>query len=69
MARRYLNVFKNHVVVMIMLVVLICVSELSTGTIATIAKVATGLLMIYVAINYAMWLLKAPIAKANEELQ
>ena len=67
MARRYFNVLKNHVVVLITLIILIAVSELADGTIATMAKIATGIVMIYVVFTYAIWLLKAPTAKMNEE--
>ncbi len=63
MARRYFNVLKNHVMILITLVVLICISELTAGTVSSIAKIATGIVMIYVVFNYALWLLKTPTAK------
>ncbi len=62
MAKKFLNVG-----VLIALVILIGLSELTEGATATIAKILTGLVMIYVAINYALWLLKAPVAKPTEE--
>jgi hypothetical protein len=67
MAKRYFNVFRSHLLVLITLVVLICVGEMTEGAVATVAKIATGVVMIYIAINYAVWLLKAPVAKVNEE--
>lgn len=67
MAKRYFNVFRNHVAILVALVILICISELAQGAIATAAKIATGIVMIYAALNYAIWLLKSPTAKMNEE--
>ncbi|HEX6913708.1 MAG TPA: hypothetical protein VF145_00620 [Chitinophagaceae bacterium] len=67
MAKRYFNIFRNHLAVIVALIVLICTGELAEGTTATLAKIATGVLMIYVAISYALWLLRAPVNKVNEE--
>ena len=68
MARRYYNVFKNHVLVFIILIAMICLSEFTNGTVSTVAKIAAGVLMIYSAISYAIWLLRTPVAKTNEEV-
>ena len=67
MAKRYFNVFRNHVAMLVTLIVLICISEMATGTAATVATIATGVLMIYLVISYALWLLRTPTAKMNEE--
>lgn len=67
MAKRYFNVFRNHVLVLLTLVGLIILSEVTSGMTATIANICAGLVMIYIAINYALWLLKAPTMRANEE--
>lgn len=67
MAKRYFNIFKSHIAVLILLLALICTAELTTGTVTMIARIATGVVMIYVAIKYAIWLLKAPTARIPEE--
>lgn len=66
MARRYFNVFKSHVMVLIILITLVCVSEFTVGTISTVAKIAAGVLMIYSVISYSLWLLRTP-GRVNED--
>jgi predicted CDP-diglyceride synthetase/phosphatidate cytidylyltransferase len=66
MARRYFNVFKQHLLVLIILVTFVCLSEFTNGTVSTIAKIGAGLLMIYSVISYAMWLLRTP-GRVNDE--
>jgi hypothetical protein len=68
MARRYYNVFKNHVFVLIVLIAMIGLSEFTTGTISAAAKIAAGILMIYSVVSYSLWLLRTPPAKTNEEM-
>jgi predicted CDP-diglyceride synthetase/phosphatidate cytidylyltransferase len=68
MARRYFNVFKNHVMILIMLIVMVCLSELTSGTVSTIAKIAAGILMIYSVISYSLWLLKKPASVDKDQL-
>jgi hypothetical protein len=68
MARRYFNVFRSHVVAMIVLIILICISEIAYGTtLATAAQISAGILMIYSAIRYTIWLFKKPTV-VNEEM-
>jgi predicted CDP-diglyceride synthetase/phosphatidate cytidylyltransferase len=68
MARRYFNVFKNHVYILLMIVVLICTAEFTEGAVSTISKVLTGMLMIYSAISYTIWLIKSPTHVKEENL-
>jgi hypothetical protein len=67
MEKNYVNVSKSHVLLIVTLIALICVSELADGAVSTVARIATGVVMIYVAISYALWLLKSPTAKIPEE--
>jgi len=69
MARRYFNVFKSHVVALIVLIVLVCIAEIAYGTtVATVAQISAGILMIYAAIRYTVWLIKKPTVSMNEEM-
>jgi hypothetical protein len=67
MAKNYVNVSKSHVLLVVTLIALICIGELSDGAVSMVARIATGVVMIYVAISYALWLLKSPTAKIPEE--
>ena len=67
MAKRYFNVFRHQVVLLVLMIVLIAVSELTEGTISTVTKITAGAMMIYTAIMYVVWLIKAPTAKMKEE--
>jgi predicted CDP-diglyceride synthetase/phosphatidate cytidylyltransferase len=67
MAKRYFNVLKSHVAVLVLIIALICTSEFTSGAVSTVAKIVTGILLIWVAISYAIWLIKAPTAKIKEE--
>jgi hypothetical protein len=69
MAKRYFNVFKSHVFALIVLVILVCISEIAYGTtLATVAQISAGVLMIYAAIRYTIWLFKKPTVSINEEM-
>jgi hypothetical protein len=67
MAKRYFNIFKSHIAILILIVTLIFVSEFTTGTVSLVAKLITGALLIYAAISYTIWLIKAPTAQIPEE--
>jgi len=67
MAKRYFNVFKSHVSMLVLIIALIFTSEFTSGAVSMIAKTATGVLLIWAAISYAIWLVKAPTAKMKEE--
>jgi hypothetical protein len=67
MAKRYFNVFKSHIALLVLIIALICVSQFTSGTVSTVAAIATGALMIYSAISYAIWLFKTPTANIKEE--
>jgi hypothetical protein len=67
MAKRYFNIFKSHIAILILIVALVCTSEITTGTVSAAAKIAAGALLIWAAISYAIWLFKAPTAQVKEE--
>lgn len=67
MAKRYFNIFKSHIVVLVTIIVLIMASEFTSGRVAAAAKIATGAVLIWAAISYAIWLIKAPTARVKEE--
>lgn len=67
MAKRYFNIFKSHIVILVLIIALICTAEFTTGTVSAVAKMATGALLIWAAISYAIWLFRAPTANITEE--
>ncbi len=67
MAKRYFTILKSHVAMLILIIALIGISEFTSGAVSTVAKIATGVLLIWSAISYAIWLVKTPTAKVKEE--
>ena len=66
--RRYLSVFKNHVIIMVVFLALIIVSSVTTGKLSTITTVLTGVLMIYAAIVFTFWIIKTPSKKGKDDV-
>jgi beta-lactamase regulating signal transducer with metallopeptidase domain len=67
MLRRYLSVFKKHLIWLIVIVALIIVSSLTRGRIANITAIATGIVMIYAGISFVIWIVKTPAKKDKDE--
>lgn len=67
MAKRYFNVFRNHLMILVLLVATILVSEVTSGVVSVVATVTAGIIMIYAAIYFAVWLLKRPTTSVKEE--
>ena len=66
--RRYLSVFKNHVIIMVVFLALIIFSSLTSGKLSSVTTVLTGVLMIYAAIVFTLWIIKTPSKKSNDEV-
>jgi hypothetical protein len=65
--RRYLNIYKRHTVLFAILLVLIIISSIASGSVATFSSIAAGLLMIILGVGAALWILKTPTKKPKEE--
>jgi len=66
MFKKYLSVFRNHVIIMVIFLVLIVISSRTTGKLSVVTSVLTGILMIYAAIVFTIWIIKTP-AKRNKD--
>jgi len=67
MAKRYFNIFKRHMLVMMLIIVFIMASAFTNGTASTATAIGAGILLIGSAIRYAIWLLKTPGVEIREE--
>lgn len=67
MIRRYLSVFRNHVFLILILLALIIVSTVTQGKISTYTATFTGIVMIYAAIVFTVWIIRTPSKKNNDE--
>ena len=66
--KRYLSVFKNHVIIMVVFLALIIVSSVTNGKLSSVTTVLTGVLMIYAAIVFTFWIIKTPARKSKDEV-
>jgi len=68
MVRKYLSVFKSHVIILSLLVILVIISSVTRGTTATTTSVLAGIVMIYAGITFFIWIIKTPAKKSKEEV-
>jgi positive regulator of sigma E activity len=67
MARRYFLIFKRHIYLLSLLVILVIVSTIATGFISMITSVMAGVVMIIMGLAVAIWIVRSPAKRTNEE--
>jgi ABC-type multidrug transport system permease subunit len=67
MARRYFSVFKKHVYLLALLIVLVIVSSIASGLLSIVTSVMAGLVMIILGLAVTIWILKTPAKRTSEE--
>lgn len=67
MAKRYFSVFKKHIFLLVILIILIVVSSVTPGLVSTITSIAAGLVMIILGLALTMWIIKTPAKRTNDE--
>lgn len=65
---RYLKVYRKQIILLILIVVLVYISSVVKGNIAKTTSVAAGILMIYAAITFVLWIIKTPVKKDNDQI-
>ena len=63
---RYLKVYRKQLLMFIIITGLIYISSVVKGKISKTTAVAAGILMIFVAITFVLWIIKTPIKKDND---
>lgn len=53
---------------MVVFLALIIFSSLTSGKLSSVTTVLTGVLMIYAAIVFTLWIIKTPSKKSNDEV-
>ena len=66
--KRYLFVFKNHVILMVIFLAGIIVSSETNGKLSSVTTVLTGILMIYAAIVFTFWIINTPSKKSKDDV-
>lgn len=67
MLKRYLWVFKNHIFLLIVIITLVIISTKSTGKTAIIINTIAGVVMIYAAFRFILWIIRTPSKKDKDE--
>ncbi len=66
---RYLRVYKKQLLVLIIIIVLAYISSVSKNkSLAKTTAVATGVIMIYAAISFVIWIIKTPTKNDNNQI-
>jgi hypothetical protein len=69
MFKRYFWVFKNHLFLLILIIVLVIIATRSTGKTAVVMSTIAGIVMIYAAFRFILWIIKTPAKKDKDEGQ
>ena len=65
---KYISVYKKHIFLVILMIVLIVLSSLSTGKSAVTLSVLAGIVMIIEGIYFFIWIIKTPAKKSRDEV-
>ncbi len=66
---RYLKVYKRQLLVLVIIVALAYISSVSKNkSLAKTTAVAAGVVMIYAAISFVVWIIKTPTKKDNNHI-
>lgn len=66
---RYLKVYRKQLLVLIIIVVLVYISSVSKNKMAgKVTAVAAGIVMIYAAISFVIWIIKTPTKNDNNQI-
>ena len=66
MLRRYLFLFRSHLIILGILVALVIISSVTRGTTASTTSIIAGVLMIYAAITFIAWIIRTPSSKNKD---
>ena len=65
---RYLKVYKKQLLLLVIIIALVYISSVVKGKISKTTSVAAGILMIFAAIMFVLWIIKTPIKKDNDQI-
>ncbi len=66
MLKRYLPIFKNHLFLLAVIIALVIISSRTKGKTAVVTSTIAGIVMIYAAITFIVWLIKTPAKKDKD---
>ena len=65
---RYLKVYKKQLLLLVIIIILVYISSVVKGKISKTTSVAAGILMIFAAIMFVLWIIKTPVKKDNDQI-
>ncbi len=65
---RYFKVYRKQIILLVIIFALVYISSVVKGNIAKTTSVIAGILMIYAAITFVLWIIKTPVKKDNDQI-
>jgi hypothetical protein len=66
MLKRYLWIFKNHLFLLLVIIALVIVATKTTGRTAIVTSTIAGIVMIYAAFRFILWIIRTPARKDKD---
>jgi amino acid permease len=66
MVKRYWSVYKINILLIIVIVALIIISSVTRGKTAKATSIAAGVVMLYLAFKFIVWIVKTPAKKEKD---
>lgn len=67
MTIRYLKVYRKKILLFIIIIGLIVAASVTKGKTAITTSILAGIAMIYAAVSFIIWIVKAPVKKDLDE--
>jgi hypothetical protein len=66
MLKRYWSVYKVNILLIVVIIVLIVISSRTRGKTAKATSIAAGVVMLYLAFKFIIWIVKTPTKKDKD---
>jgi phage-related holin len=66
MLKRYWSVYWINILLIVVILALIIISSVTRGKIAKVTSIAAGIVMLYVAFKFILWIVKTPAKKDRD---
>ncbi len=68
MFRRYIHIFKSHIFILAVLIALVIISYITIGRTSVVTSITAGIVMIYIGVVVAIWIIRTPSKKNKDEI-
>jgi amino acid permease len=66
MVKRYWSVYKRNILLIVIIITLIVVSSVTRGKTAKVTSIAAGIVMLYLAFKFIVWIIRTPSKKDKD---